>query len=125
MVEPRPQHLDLKRPCRSCNRNNNTTYTCSIPINEENQSGDGHILCGYCVQYFPVRGRNGTEPGLNQCCRVYLHILTPDDFKLTLLFPFLGSFCGVISCDEYWGCSSNSPEAKLYILKGILPVRIL
>ncbi|KAI8353334.1 hypothetical protein BD560DRAFT_438496 [Blakeslea trispora] len=86
-----------KRPCRSCISGNRTGYTCSIPITEEQQDGFGHILCGYCYEYMPARGLDGNEPALNQCC----------------------SFCGVVSCSEYWDCSNRSDIAKLYILKDL------
>ncbi|KAI8378759.1 hypothetical protein EDC96DRAFT_172759 [Choanephora cucurbitarum] len=83
-----------KRPCRSCIPGNDTGYRCPIPITDEQQDGFGHILCGYCSEYMPARGFGGNEPALNQCC----------------------SFCGVVSCSEYWNCSNSSNAAKLYIL---------
>ena len=86
-----------KRPCRSCIPGNGTGYRCPIPITDEQQDGFGHILCGYCSEYMPARGLGGNEPALNQCC----------------------SFCGVVSCSEYWNCSNSSNAAKLYILNGL------
>ncbi|CAO3619666.1 unnamed protein product [Mucor hiemalis] len=90
-----------KKPCRSCIRGNGTRYTCDYPITEEAQSGVGHLLCGFCSEYMPARGQRGTEPDLNQCC----------------------SFCGIIACDEYWGCKNRGTEAKLHILGEISAVK--
>jgi hypothetical protein len=67
-----------------------------MPITDEQQDGFGHILCVYCLEYLPARGLGGNEPALNQCC----------------------SFCGVVTCDEYWECKNKSTSAKLYILNG-------
>lgn len=58
-----------KLPCRSCERDNGTDYICPVPIAEQQQSGIGHILCGFCSEYLPARGKGGTEPDINQCCK--------------------------------------------------------
>lgn len=70
-----------------------------MPIqgNDTNEEIYGHILCDFCSEYMPARGKDGTEPALDQCC----------------------SFCGLIACDAYWGCANISDVAKLHTLNGI------
>jgi len=59
---------NVKTPCRSCSPSNGTNYTCSLPITDSQQSGFGHIFCGFCSEYLPARGFGGNEPSINQCC---------------------------------------------------------
>lgn len=37
---------------------------------------------------------------------------------LNFFYYHIGSFCGIVACDEYWGCTNRDAEAKLYILSG-------
>lgn len=108
--------LNIKKPCRSCRTVNGTGHICDVPITETQQTGFGHIFCGFCSEYFPARGPGGNEPALNQCCKRIFFF-----FCFNFIEYYLGSFCGVVACDKYWHCKNADKEAKLYILSGEKP----
>ncbi|KAI9364172.1 hypothetical protein BD770DRAFT_439854 [Pilaira anomala] len=101
IISSSSHYNNTKNPCRSCQPSNGTNFTCPIPITESQQSGFGHIFCGFCSEYLPARGFGGNEPSINQCC----------------------SFCGIVACDKYWGCKNRGMDAKLYVLSEITSIK--
>ncbi|ORY95431.1 hypothetical protein BCR43DRAFT_492997 [Syncephalastrum racemosum] len=95
---PVPDTTIASVPCRSCQPGNPTGYACPNPIPEDGttEPPQNHIKCAHCHELMPARGEDNTLPGINQAC----------------------SFCGIIACDEYWGCRDTETEFKICLLKG-------
>ncbi|KAI8888580.1 hypothetical protein K501DRAFT_282684 [Backusella circina FSU 941] len=93
--------IGRKKPCRDCDPDFSHDACCPIPITPENQSTENHLLCHFCYEYMPSKGEAPNTPGLDQCC----------------------NFCGVISCDNYWGCSDQDDKSKLYALRDVENIR--
>jgi hypothetical protein len=118
-------HL-FRKPCRDCDPDFSYDECCPVPITPDNQSAENHLLCHFCYEYMPSKGEEPDTPGLDQCCLYFIILLR---FRFFFFFTYtkwlVGNFCGVISCDSYWGCSDQDDKSKLYVLRGMAIFHII